>query len=121
MLRLACCLATETGLKLCAPIHDAVLLEAPLEQLDEDIAKLRAIMGEASKIVLDGFEVRTDVEVVRWPDRYMDARGVLMWERVMRLLDELDAGKANLSNPTTQPVISDRVTCHIRPPVSNIF
>ena len=83
-------MATEAGLRLCAPIHDAVLLEAPLERLNEDIARLRAIMGEVSKIVLNGFEVRTDVEVVRWPDRYMDERGEVMWERVMRLLGELE-------------------------------
>jgi len=136
MLRLACCMATEAGLKLCAPIHDAVLLEAPLERLNEDITKLRVIMGEASKIVLNGFEVRTDVEVVRWPDRYMDERGAVMWKRVMRLLDELDRERGNptyptdkdpggengnLSNPTEQPIISDGVTCHIRQPVSNIF
>lgn len=100
MLRLACCMATEAGLKLCAPIHDAVLLEAPLDTLDEDIDKLRAIMGDASRIVLDGFEVRTDVEVVRWPDRYMDERGEVMWDRVMRLLDELEDGNPN---PTYSP------------------
>jgi hypothetical protein len=97
MLRLTCCMATEAGLKLCAPIHDAVLLEAPLNSLDADIAKLQTIMGEASRIVLDGFEVRTDIEVVRWPDRYMDGRGVEMWNRVTRLLDELDQeAKGNL-------------------------
>jgi len=122
MLRLACCLATEAGLKLCAPIHDAVLLEAPLDRLDGDITKLQAIMGEASKIVLNGFEVRTVVEtVVKWPDRYMKKRGEVMWDRVMRLLDRLDRESANLSNPTEQPIKSDRVTCHIRPPVSNTF
>ena len=28
MLRLACCLATERGVKVCAPVHDALLIEA---------------------------------------------------------------------------------------------
>ena len=32
MLRLACCLATERGIQVCAPIHDAVLICAPLER-----------------------------------------------------------------------------------------
>ena len=43
-------------------------------------------MAEASRIVLGGFELGTDVHVVRYPDRYMDARGVVMWERVMDLI-----------------------------------
>src|SRR3954464_13305113 len=30
MLRLACCLATERGIRVCAPVHDALLIEAPL-------------------------------------------------------------------------------------------
>ena len=29
MLRLACCLATERGIEVCAPVHDAVLICAP--------------------------------------------------------------------------------------------
>ena len=38
MLRLACCLATERGIEVCAPVHDAVLICAPLDRLDDDIA-----------------------------------------------------------------------------------
>jgi DNA polymerase-1 len=37
MLRLACCLATEAGIRVCAPVHDAILIEAPLEELDRTI------------------------------------------------------------------------------------
>ena len=29
-------------------------------------------MAEASRVVLDGLEVGTDVEIVEWPDRYAD-------------------------------------------------
>ena len=32
MLRLACCLATERGIEVCAPVHDAVLIAAPLDR-----------------------------------------------------------------------------------------
>src|SRR5262245_58693970 len=38
MLRIACCLATERGIEVCAPIHDAVLICVPLDRLDADIA-----------------------------------------------------------------------------------
>jgi DNA polymerase-1 len=86
MLRIACCLATERGIEVCAPVHDAVLICAPLDLLDAAIATTRAAMAEASRAVLDGFELRSDVSITRYPDRYMDPRGAVMWERVMRLL-----------------------------------
>jgi len=87
MLRLACCFATERGVEVCAPVHDAVLICAPLDRLDADIATMRAAMAEASRVVLSGFEIGTDVRVVRYPDRYMDDRGAVMWARVMELID----------------------------------
>jgi DNA polymerase-1 len=89
LLRLACCLATERGIEVCAPVHDAVLICAPLERLEEDIARMQTAMVEASRIVLNGFELRTectDQSVVRYPDRYMDSRGKIMWDRVMTLI-----------------------------------
>jgi hypothetical protein len=42
-------------------------------------------MEEASKIVLDGFPLRTDAKIVRHPDRYSDKRGKKMWEVVCDL------------------------------------
>jgi DNA polymerase-1 len=93
MLRLACCLATEAGLEVCAPVHDALLLAATLDRLDEDVARLRACMAEASRIVLAGFEIKTDVKLIRWPDRYADERGAEMWRRVLRLLGEAEGAR----------------------------
>ena len=88
MLRLACCLATEAGLKICAPIHDALLIEAPTDQIYKDIELLRSIMEEASEAVLGlGKICGIDVHVVHYPDRYEDERGTDMWARVSKLLD----------------------------------
>ena len=75
MLRLACCMATEEGIELCAPVHDAVLIMASLDRIDADVARVQDIMAEASRIVLDGFALRSDAKIVRYPDRYMDKRG----------------------------------------------
>ena len=88
MLRLACCLATERSIEVCAPVHDAVLITAPLHQLERDVADMQKAMQEASAIVLDGFELGTDVKLVCYPDRYQDSRGKVMWERVMKLIGE---------------------------------
>jgi DNA polymerase I len=89
MLRLACCLATESGVEVCAPVHDAVLIAAPLDRLDADIVRMREAMAEASRIILDGFELGTDVHTIRYPNRYSDKRGAVMWERVTKLLDNM--------------------------------
>jgi hypothetical protein len=63
-----------------------VLIAAPLDQLDHDIERMKAAMAKASGVVLDGFELRTDVNIVRYPDRYRDPRGLAMWQRVMELI-----------------------------------
>ena len=86
MMRIAACLATERGIEVCAPVHDAFLICAPIDRIDEEAAAMRAAMIEASRAVLDGFELRVDVDVVRHPDRYMDPRGEVMWDRVMGLI-----------------------------------
>lgn len=43
-------------------------------------------MTEASRVVLGELELGTDATVVCFPDRYQDKRGVVMWDRVMRLI-----------------------------------
>ena len=87
MLRLACVMAHQAGLKIIAPVHDAILLEAPLETFDQDVKKLQAIMTEAGAIILGGFEVRTDACLIRYPDRYMDERGIEIWGKVTRFVE----------------------------------
>ena len=86
MMRIAACLATERGNEVCAPVHDAFLICAPIDRIDDDVANMRAAMVEASRAVLDGFELRIDVHIVRYPDRYMDPRGEVMWNRVQDLI-----------------------------------
>jgi DNA polymerase family A len=92
MLRLACCLATERKIEVCAPVHDAVLICAPLDRLEADVAGMRGAMAEASRVVLNGFELGTDVSITHWPDRYMDRRGCVMWDRVVALLGSDENG-----------------------------
>jgi DNA polymerase I-like protein with 3'-5' exonuclease and polymerase domains len=86
MLRIACILLTEAGVRVCAPVHDALLIEAPLDELDQAIATTQALMAEASRVVLDGFELGSEVKEVRYPNRFMDKRGEVMWNKVMKLL-----------------------------------
>jgi len=87
-MRIAAIAGTEAGIEVCAPVHDAFLIAAPLCRLDEDVAAMQAIMSEAGRYVTGGLDIRTDADVIRWPDRYMDERGEVMWRKVIGLLDE---------------------------------
>lgn len=89
MMRLAACLATERGIGVCCPIHDAFLIEAEAEQLEVEAGRMQAAMREASELVLPGFPLRTDVKFVRFPQRYADDRGRLMWDAVNGILNDI--------------------------------
>jgi DNA polymerase-1 len=97
MLRLACCLVVEDGIELCCPIHDAVLIEAGVDEIDAAVARTRQLMVEASRVVLGGFEVKTDADIFRYPDRYSDPRGEDMWQLMMELKN---SGTTGTSEPT---------------------
>jgi DNA polymerase-1 len=84
-------LPLNRGVEVCALIHDAVLVAAPIERLEAETARMQAAMAKASSIVLAGFELRSDVKFVRRPSRYRDTRGALMWDRVMRLIAAREA------------------------------
>jgi hypothetical protein len=82
---------TEAGISVCAPVHDAVLIEAPSSEIEDVVRQTQAIMAEASRIVLAGFELASDAEIIRWPARYMDeTRGRVMWDRVLTLASSED-------------------------------
>ena len=88
MLRLACCLATERGIRVCAPVHDAVLIEAPEADLSEAVQQMQKAMDYASSTVLSGFTLRSDAKLIRYPDRLLDDGGVRMWNVVWDVIRE---------------------------------
>ena len=106
MLRLACCLATERGVRICALIHDAILIEAAEEEIDSAVVTARLCMAEASRVVLGGLELDTDVKVVRAPDRYEDPRGRDLFNRITALLDQItsETGGNTTETQTNNPL-----------------
>ena len=52
ILRIACIEGHRRGLRLCGSVHDAILIESSLEQIDADVALMQEIMRRASRIVL---------------------------------------------------------------------
>jgi hypothetical protein len=89
MLRLASIFATEWGIRVCAPVHDALLIEAPIKHIEAAVAECQLAMVRASELVLPGFPLRTDAKIVKWPDRYSDPRGERMWRTVWELVDQM--------------------------------
>jgi DNA polymerase-1 len=101
ILRIACVWATRYGLRLLAPVHDALLVEAPIERIETDVALLQEFMRRASRVVLnpaaDGtLDLRTDAKIIRYPERYTDPRGDAIWADVLRLLAEYRQQSASI-------------------------
>jgi DNA polymerase I-like protein with 3'-5' exonuclease and polymerase domains len=86
ILRLSCVWGHRRGIQLCGTVHDAVVIEAPIDRIDADVALMQEIMRRASRAVLGGHELRTTATIVRYPGRYSDSRGEKIWQDVLALL-----------------------------------
>ena len=99
MLRLALILMSREKIDVCAPVHDAVLVEASLREIDEVVEHSKDLMAKASRIVLGGFELKSEANVIRFPNRFEDSeRGVEFWEEVNSILNEIRANELSLKN-----------------------
>lgn len=87
-LRLSCVRLMGAGIKICAPIHDAILIEAPTDEIDDTVIAAQGMMMQACRDLFSGEACRVDADVVSAPERFMDMkRGVGMWNTVMRVCD----------------------------------
>ncbi|MCB1130610.1 MAG: DNA polymerase I, partial [Verrucomicrobiae bacterium] len=87
MMRLAAIYATEAGIRVCAPVHDAFLIEAATEDLDHEVYRMQECMARASADVLDGFRLDTDADLIRHPDRFGGNSENIMWDMAMKFLN----------------------------------
>jgi hypothetical protein len=90
ILRVAITALVANGVRVCAPIHDAILAECQIEELAQCTAQIQRIMQEAAEVVL-GSPIPVDCKVVCYPNHYVDPRGVAMYEMVVKLLTEIEA------------------------------
>ena len=109
MMRAAAIAATEAGIEVCCPVHDAFLISASTGSIDDDVAAMREIMSKAGRLVTGGIDVRADVKIVRWPDRYMDNRGAAMWGTVVGRTERLgtEGPGAHQREPTVSLMTPD--------------
>jgi hypothetical protein len=95
ILRIAVVWMHRRNIKLLGSVHDAVLVEAPVDRIEAVVALAQEIMKRSSRIVLGaGKELRTSADIVRYPDSYSDPRGLKIWNEVLALLVQYRAQNA---------------------------
>lgn len=63
--------AGMSGLRLIGCAHDSFLIEDTIDRIEDSVAELQTIMRQASRDLLDGFELRADCkpsDIVRYPE-----------------------------------------------------
>ena len=92
MMKLAAIAAHEVGIRICAPVHDAFVIMAPVNELDDAISTMTRIMMKASAVVTGGLEIPVEKSFeVRWPDclgdvRKEKAKGQALWTEIKGLV-----------------------------------
>lgn len=90
MMRMALVMAVERGVSVRAPVHDAFAFCAPVDEFEDQKRTLIECMEEASRVVLDGFEINAEVEKVVLPgEHYFDDRGKDMAHVMIETLGRL--------------------------------
>ena len=93
ILHVACILAERRKIELIAPIHDALLAEGPVNEAEELSCALNQLMGDAAAVVLHGYRLPTDCQIVKPGEHYQDERGAAMWATVTHLVAKLGRGQ----------------------------
>jgi DNA polymerase I len=103
ILRQTCCLVTEAGVQLCAPVHDAILLECAIDEVDETIDHVERLMVNATRLVLnDGRrlqvdsmlgDIRVGVEKYAYPLHFEQGRDSAVWKLITRMREEDGCGE----------------------------
>jgi DNA polymerase-1 len=94
ILHAACIMAERRSIPIIAPVHDAIMVETAAGDAEEVSAALDRVMRDASAVVLRGYELPTDDQVVRPGEHYRDKRGIEMWNTVTRLVAKLEQAEA---------------------------
>lgn len=88
-------------IQLCAPVHDAVLIEATEETIDEQVRIAQECMEQASRIVLEDFTLSSDAKIIKHPGRFLEADAEPFWNTVMSIYEQIkvELGEKLNTNP----------------------
>lgn len=88
ILRVACILLTDAEITVLTPVHDAVLIQAPIPLLDQTVKDTIRLMTRASVSVI-GHPIRAEAEqIICYPESYEPHKfkGLPMWLRIKELM-----------------------------------
>ena len=85
LLRLAIVLAARKGVRIIGPVHDAVLVEARDEDIEEHVRLATEAMDEACRAVL-GDVIRTERQIIRADGRFYDKKGEKLWDDICEFM-----------------------------------
>jgi DNA polymerase I len=88
ILHCACILADQLEVEMLATAHDAVLIQAPEDRIDQAATDMSDCMRQAARILTGGFELRVDAEIKRAGERFIEERGKRTLAVVDRFLQE---------------------------------
>lgn len=86
----AAILCERRGIKAVASLHDALFVEADAADRDDVDAELDRAMRDASAVVLQGHELRTDSQIIKAGEPLFNKHGASMWETINGLLTKLE-------------------------------
>jgi DNA polymerase-1 len=79
----------QAGVQVCAPVHDALLIMAPIDDIQHHAWLAKEAMQRASADILRGFTIYADgwdQDVLIHPQHYTDPRGQSMWRKLAPIL-----------------------------------
>jgi hypothetical protein len=86
-------LALLAGIRLCAIVHDAFVIEATVQDIERVTEEMRGIMEEAARLVL-GVTIPAKPYIVRHGEQFIDDDGKEDFARLMSMLEALEAKRA---------------------------
>lgn len=85
LLRLAVILASRKGVRIIATVHDAILIEARADEIEEHVRLAKEAMDEACRAVL-GDAIRTECQIICPGERYYDEKGWKLWSVICKFM-----------------------------------
>jgi hypothetical protein len=92
ILRVATIRAFEAGIRICALVHDSIVVEAAISDIDRTAEETYKIMIQATVDVI-GAPIPVDCKITRYPDRVHDDDGVDDFKLLMAMLAEIESGQ----------------------------
>jgi hypothetical protein len=85
ILRVATTLMFDAGIRILALVHDAVLIEDDATNIELAAGTVQDCWRKASSVVLKGFELDSDAEIVRYPDTFAPEDSAEFWDLLTAL------------------------------------